>query len=254
MRERFDEVEEERKGLESELSACKRELQEYKDKLLEWCASYMEAMTRVKHVEEQYKLDRREWENDLKDTRAQRDQFKAAAESYRLDRFEEDRQWQEEKAMSILGGAAGTGKGKRDVPDHEAQEARKKLKGQGDSKWWGRSHSEFSTDSYSRAFVACPQESLSDMYFALSSYYGYTINNSRGHPLSRPMEGSNTTSFEATITIFRLSIRYLRRGIRPSTASRLDRSTTCKPPFAPRSRPSTPLGTSAAPVYQACVR
>lgn len=152
-------MEEEKKGLESELSACKRELQEYKDKLLEWCASYMEATARVKQVEEQYRLDRKEWKDTLKETRAQRDQCKAVADSYHLDRLEEDRRWQEEKTRSILSGASGMEKGKRHLPDHEAQEARKRINGkEGDSKLGRWLHFGFNTDSYPRGLVACPRK------------------------------------------------------------------------------------------------
>lgn len=114
--------------MEGELSACRAELQAYKDKSLQWCASFMEATARVRYVEEQYRLDRKEWEDDLKDMRAERDQYKAAAESYRLDRFEEDRKWQEEKAKAILDGAAGDSKGNRQLSHQEAKQTATQLK------------------------------------------------------------------------------------------------------------------------------
>lgn len=129
LRERLEEEEQARKGVESDLSACRGELQAYKDKSLEWCASYMEAAARVRTVEEQYRLDRKEWEDDLKDMREQRDQYKAAADSYRYDRFEEDRLWQEDKARAILEGQSKKGTGKRPLADQQDKETRKQLKG-----------------------------------------------------------------------------------------------------------------------------
>lgn len=139
LHDRLREEDEARKRLENELACCKETLQVFKDKALTWCESYMETVGKLRVAEEQYRLDRKEWEDDLKEMKDQRDQCKAVADAYRCDRLQEDRQWQEAKAKAIL---ARPRKALNALPglkqEHEAEgsgeEARKRVKANGKGK------------------------------------------------------------------------------------------------------------------------
>lgn len=102
LQDRLKEEEEARKTAEKELARCKENLQVFKDKALKWCESYMEISARLRVAEEQYRLDRKEWKDELKDMRNRRDSCMAAIESHRLNEREQDRQWQEAAVRSIL--------------------------------------------------------------------------------------------------------------------------------------------------------
>lgn len=127
---RLEEEKTARKRAEDELSCCRKELQAFKDKALRWCESYMETHARLRVAEEQYRLDRKDWEDDLKDMREQRDQCMTAMESHRMDQREMDRQWQDATAKAILSRSNDAGNApseKRKVCQVDEQEGRGKL-------------------------------------------------------------------------------------------------------------------------------
>ncbi|KAJ9107120.1 hypothetical protein QFC20_003845 [Naganishia adeliensis] len=102
LQDRLREEEEARKRAENELACCKEKLQAFKDKSLSWCESYMETVGKLHVAEEQYRLDRKEWEDDLKEMKEQRDQYMAVLDSHRMDERDQDQQWQDAKAKVIL--------------------------------------------------------------------------------------------------------------------------------------------------------